>query len=219
MFASVDLPFHGKTVWNDLPFTRQRLIKLVKEITARHKAPRFSLLGYSLGGRICMTIAEMMPELIEQMVLIAPDGLVFNLAYYLATHNFFGRKIFRGVLKNPSTFFALADWLAKRRLIGNSKHKFVTQYLETNAARVMLGNVWYGTKELVPDLGKLKQSIAAYRIPVYIYMGSYDSVIPLEHAEKFRQGLPTVHLEVLQKGHKILDHQTARIFTAQFPKL
>lgn len=218
MFASIDLPHHGQTLWGDTPLTRHRLVALVREIAARHRVTRFTLAGYSLGGRICMTITELVPELVEQLVLIAPDGLVFNLAYYLATHNFAGRQLFRNILKRPGSFFKLADWLAKRKLISASKHKFVTQYLETHAAREMLGKVWHGTGELIPEHRKLKQQIAAYRIPVFLYMGKFDTVIPVEHAVRFSRDLPGVHLEVLQKGHKILDTQTAALIAAQLMK-
>ena len=218
MFASVDLPHHGQTVWGDDRLNRHRLVTLARQIAARHGVSRFSLAGYSLGGRICMTLVEMVPELVEDLILIAPDGLVFNLAYYLATHNFAGRQLFRSILNKPAGFFKLADWLASKKKLSNSKHKFVTQYLETRAAREMLGKVWHGTKDLVPEHKLLKQNIVAYRIPVYLYMGKFDSVIPVEHAHRFSRDLKTVRLEVLQKGHKILDAQTANLIATQLLK-
>ena len=214
-FLSVDLPYHGRTEWGGGPLNKHKLVALAKALAARHGTARFTLVGYSLGGRVCMTLAELVPELVEQMVLIAPDGLVFNFAYYLATHNIAGKRLFHYILRKPSGFFKLADWLVKRKVISNSKHKFVTQYLESRAAREMLGKVWRDTSDLIPEHRKLKQNLTAYRIPVNIFMGSFDSVIPVEHADKFAAGLPTVKLTLLQKGHKILDAQTAAQIAGQ----
>ena len=44
---------------------------------------KVALAGYSMGGRVCLTITELLPELIDRVLLIASDGLVFNPLYFL----------------------------------------------------------------------------------------------------------------------------------------
>ena len=208
-FISVDLPHHGQSSWLGSPFNRHLLIHLVDRLAVKYGSQKVSLLGYSMGGRVCMMLAALAPARITGMVLVAPDGLVFNLPYYLATSNYFGKQLFAGVLAQPRGFFMVADWLLRRKLLNVSKHKFVTKYLETKAARELLGRVWHDLSDIVPDPRRIRTVIKKYSMPVTIFMGQYDSIIPPGYAERFSEGLESVEVFTLQKGHKLLDAGTA----------
>src|SRR6266487_4172329 len=74
-FISIDLPFHGKTVWNEgLNFIHTELVEIIKEISEL-KNQKLSIIGFSLGGRIVLSLYQAMPEQIEKLILLAPDGL------------------------------------------------------------------------------------------------------------------------------------------------
>ena len=206
---SIDLPLHGKSRWGETIFTKQLLVSLIKQIQTQYLVSKISLIGYSMGGRVCLTITELMPECIDKMVLLAPDGLVFNWAYYLATSNYVGKKIFLQIIRKPNGFINLANWLLKKKLIASSKHKLITRYLLTDTDKALLLSVWAGMAAIIPNLRKLKAIIKQNKIPVFIFMGKFDKIIPASHALKFKNGLDTVQLHILQKGHKLLDHTTA----------
>src|SRR6218665_602262 len=54
---SFDLPFHGQSIWpKTVAFTQQHLNILTEQILELCQVKKISLLGYSLGGRICMNI-------------------------------------------------------------------------------------------------------------------------------------------------------------------
>jgi pimeloyl-ACP methyl ester carboxylesterase len=91
----LDLPYHGATDWKEgLAFTTQDLIKIMTQLHFNHTKP-FSLLGYSMGGRVVLQALEDYPKLIKQVALVAPDGLRFNGWRHFATHTKVGKRLFK----------------------------------------------------------------------------------------------------------------------------
>ena len=104
-FYSIDLPFHGKTQWNEgLNFTITDLHQIIKEII-ESKKQKLTLIGFSLGGRVALSLFQQMPEQINKIVLLAPDGLKVNFWYWLTTQTWIGNKLFFLTMKYPRWFF------------------------------------------------------------------------------------------------------------------
>ena len=206
---SIDLPHHGQSVWPDTQMLhKQDLIDLVHQLCREYQAEQVSLLGYSLGGRVCLTITQLIPRLVEQVLLIASDGLVFNPLYYFVTRTLFGKRLFRSFLTNTRSYMSFVEWLRRKNFIDASRHRFAMYYLESEKDRAFLLRVWPGMGEIVPNLGSLRSAIRKHNIPVFIFMGSYDRIIPPLHAQKFKKDLSSVHLFILDKGHRVFDSDT-----------
>lgn len=206
---SFDLPHHGNTIWGASHLTKQDLVQIVRALKKEYNVEKVSLIGYSLGGRICFTILELMPESVDRITLLATDGLAINFYYYFFTRTFFGKKIFRHMLTKPAPYFKFLDWLKRCNAVNTSTHKFVTQSLSSEANRNFLLSVWPSLSDLIPDPGTLKNIITKYHIPVTIFMGAHDKIMPPELAQKFKTGLDTVQLFIVDKGHRIFDTDTA----------
>src|SRR5215831_2285952 len=74
----IDLPFHGKTEWNEgTHFTPYELVLIINEILQQfpESGPKIYLMGFSLGGRIALSLFETIPEKIGSLILLAADGL------------------------------------------------------------------------------------------------------------------------------------------------
>jgi pimeloyl-ACP methyl ester carboxylesterase len=208
---SFDLPHHGSSKWTkDQLLTRDDLVTLVNTARDEYNVTKVSLLGYSLGGRICLTIIELLPAVIEKALLIAPDGLVAQPFYYFLTHTYLGRKIFSNFLHAPKYLFYITDWLHKKRWTDAARHRFVTYYLGSEESRNFLLQVWPGLKDIVPNRKKLATSIRQYNIPITIYMGAHDHIIPPSYGYRFSKGLDSVQVRVLEKGHRVFDYDNAR---------
>src|SRR5690606_2199861 len=55
--VALDMPFHGHTTWSEGRDVEQEdLEALIKKILERFGKQRFSLMGYSMGGRLVMCI-------------------------------------------------------------------------------------------------------------------------------------------------------------------
>ena len=206
---SFDLPHHGNTKWEAPLLTQKDLVQIVTTLKKEYNVEKVSLIGYSLGGRICFTILELMPESIDRITLLATDGLAINFYYYFFTRTYIGKKIFRHMLTKPSPYFKFLDWLKKRNLVNKSSHKFVMQSLASESNRNFLLRVWPSLSDLIPQPGKLKTIITKYRIPITIFMGTHDKIMPPALAQKFKSGLDTVQVTILDKGHHIFDNDTA----------
>ncbi|MBS1782090.1 MAG: alpha/beta hydrolase, partial [Bacteroidetes bacterium] len=181
---------------------------LVETLMVQSNTSKFSLAGYSMGGRVCLVIAEMMPEKIEQIMLVASDGLVFSPLYFFVTKTLLGRKIFRGFLADPNKYLKLLKWLRDKDWIDASRYKFITYYLENAVDREFLRHVWQDMSLIVPSMKDLKSAINKYQIPICIFSGKFDRVIPTSQAKQFMKGLSTVQILVVQHGHRMFGADT-----------
>lgn len=214
---SVDLPHHGQCKWPEkTKFTTTDLQSVVHYVMDEFSVDKFSLLGYSLGGRVCLKIAELLPQNTEKVVLMAPDGLVFNRLYNFVTANVVGKQLFNSFLKEPSKYMRIIDYAKGRGWISEARYKFAMQYLDNESSRHFLLRVWPCMSLIVPDMPKLRKSILDFNITIDVFMGRYDKVIPPEQGHSFKKGLDTVHLHILDKGHRLFDADSIPQITACF---
>ncbi len=209
---SVNLPHHGGSHWPDhVALEKETLRAFVAGLLQQTGREKTSLIGYSIGGRVCLNIMELMPECIERVVLVAPDGLALNRLYYFATHTAAGRYLFRHFLRGGKKYNSIINGLYNFNLIDPSRYKFAMRYLDNEDQRQLLLHVWPAMRMLLPDIRIVKEHIRRYHIPVDIFMGRYDHVIPLKQARRFVKGMPAhVRLHVLEKGHVMLDSDSVQ---------
>lgn len=211
-FFSIDLPFHGKTDWKEgLNFTYHDLLKIVEIITREdNEAPlistrKLSLLGFSLGGRIALSLYEAMPDKIEKLVLLAPDGLKVNFWYWLATQTWLGNKFFAFTMKKPGWFFGFLKLLNKLKLVNASIFKFVNYYIGEAEVRRLLYARWTTLRKLKPGLNRIKNKIKENKTPIRLVYGKHDRIILSSVGEKFRAGIEEhCTLTVIYSGHQVL---------------
>lgn len=209
--VSLDLPHHGASQWEgEDPWHPDELCAMVRSLMKAYGVQKVSLVCFSIGGRPGLILVERCPELIESVVLIAADGLVPNYFYRFVTNNYVGKKIFHHFLERPDKYMRLVDVFVRYKWINASRKRFVSYYVDTPAARGLLRKVWPNLRLMVPDLKTVKKNISSYRIRTYLFMGRHDKVIPLMHARSFMAGTQEVTLQVLEKGHRIMDEETAR---------
>jgi len=218
-FYSIDLPFHGKTEWKDgLTFTQLDLQQIIKEIIDQNnlkllrRSPygqssnfKLTLLGFSLGGRAALILCQAMPEKIEKMVLLAPDGLKVNFWYWLATQTRAGNKFFRFTMKHPGWFFGFLKLLNKLKLVNASIFKFVNYYIGNEEVRQLLYNRWTTLRKLKPGVKNIKSIIRKNDIQVRLVYGKHDRIILSSVGERFKKGVEeNCTLSVIQSGHQVL---------------
>ena len=208
--VSVDLPNHGSSAWaDDAVLSRPQLKTLAHKLMADHGVRKLSLLGYSMGGRVCLALVELMPECIDKVTLLATDGLTVNNYYYFFTGTWLGKKMFSNMLQHPGKYFAFLRQMKKWKLVNESQYKFVMHYLESEQDRIHIARRWPALRMIIPSPAGLKRLIQKHGIQVTMFMGRFDRIMPPELAQKFRSGLSTVQLHILEKGHRIFDESNA----------
>lgn len=203
--VSIDVPGHGATKWNKRYFDKEDLMAVIQGIKIEFGTTTFTLMGFSLGGRICQNVLVLQPDWIEQLILLAPDGLEKNFWYNAATRSPLGKIIFKKILKKPEGFIKYFDRLGKWKLIDASSLKFAKANLTNENIRHQLSYVWPVTSLLITNRSLVKWTIKKYNIPVHLYMGKHDRIFPPAQGERFVKGLKTAHLHILNEGHNLIN--------------
>ena len=204
---SIDLPFHGETNWKQsLSFSDKELLDIIDLITGTKK--KFSILGYSMGGRIALHLLHDHPERLNKLMLIAPDGLSVNIFYRLLTQTKAGHKIFNASMKNPAWIYKLISGASKLNLYDKSMLQLARYYLENENNRSLLYKRWTTMRRFKPDMRKVKQQSANYKIPVHILFGDTDYVIPFKNGSRL-QGVANIKMKTIPGGHFLIKEQFA----------
>ncbi|HTS43277.1 MAG TPA: alpha/beta hydrolase [Puia sp.] len=206
---AIDLPFHGKTSWNEgLNFTPADLITIINRIVEpifSHE-PKIYLMGFSLGARIALGVITQMHNRIEKIILLAPDGLHSNGWYWFATQTWLGNHLFSFTMHHPGWLFGFINICNKTKLIGPSTQKFTMYYIQTDQVRNELYQRWTSMRNFKNDPGRIKSLIFKTKIPVRLIYGEFDRIIPVESGKKFREGIENYcDLKILDCGHQVLN--------------
>ncbi len=208
-FISLDLPYHGNTIWNEEQrFEPDDLKKIVLEITKNHipvsQSP-ITLLGFSLGGRIALGLFQSMPEKIRRLVLLSPDGLKVNFWYWLATQTWPGNKLFAFTMKHPAWFFAMLKLFNKLKLVNASIFKFVRYYIGDTGARSLLFKRWTSLRRIKPHLQIIRKTINKNKTATVLLYGKHDRIIRSSVGENFSRGIEQFcSLKIIASGHQVL---------------
>ena len=211
-FYAIDLPFHGQTNWaNDLPFTAIDLEKIVTEILRQENSSfsvnptKLTLVGYSLGARIVLSLYQSQPLIADKLVLFAPDGLKINFWYWVSTQTWVGNKLFAFTMEYPGWFFGFLKALNKLNLANASIFKFVNYYIGDKEVRRLLYARWTTLRKLKPGLKKIKSLVKDNKTKVRLVYGKHDRIILTAVGEKFRKGIEEhCTISVIYSGHQVL---------------
>ncbi len=215
-FIAFDLPFHGLTEWNEKEVKVDGLIDMLDHCPEIKGRP-FSLVGYSMGGRISLSILQHIPDRITRLLLLAPDGLHMNAWYWFATQTRIGNKVFYQAMHKPDRFVKLVRKSARWHMVSEGVMKFIDRYLDDKIVRTHVYDVWTAFRNFRPDLKKIALEIKQRNIPVTLVYGKFDNVIPFKPGQNFANLLgPICRLTVLECGHQVLHIRNAQYIADSF---
>jgi pimeloyl-ACP methyl ester carboxylesterase len=214
--VAINLLSHGNSVFPKERISRQPLSKtewseLIAALLQALNTERFHLIGYSMGGRLAMVLAEQMADKILSLVLLAPDGLKVNLIYRFVSETKFGRVLYRSIIQNVNWLFRLVDLLSRLHLLDRKIQRFVHLQLETQEKRQLVYDAWLIHRKLFPMLPAVARNIESQGIPFSLLFGRYDKIIPARHGHRLLKHFSTPKNAVLlDLGHRLLQPGTAR---------
>lgn len=181
---------------------------------------RFHLLGVSGGGPFALSCAARLRERLSAVGLIAPLGPLFEPPLFKAMH-----QPSRMILGVAGRFPPAANWLFRhvfgptyrrhperllrlqRRLSpGADACTLARPEVEAALSRVMKEAVRRGPEGLLADLriylADWRFELADISLPVMIWHGLEDTVVPPEHSRRLADALPGVSVQFLEgEGH------------------
>jgi pimeloyl-ACP methyl ester carboxylesterase len=211
---ALDLPFHGSTDWKEgLLMEPADLLTIIRNCLP--DVHHFSLLGYSMGGRLALHLLQLVPENIRRILLIAPDGLHHNPWQRLATGSRIGNRLFAATMNNPSWLLRLAAAGAAIGIYDKKLLRFVRYYLNDAAEREYLYIRWTCFRRFRPDAKKI--AVIAQECPVQIKLlfGQFDPVILSKHGIKLsRLSKGKIVVAEAAAGHQLLKEKYAPLMAA-----
>ncbi len=211
--VSFDLFFHGNS---DAPssiysnseykeFMPIDLKNIIDQYLLKHQVERFSLLAYSLGGRISFQIIEIFPDRIDKVLLFAPDGLKYGWWYNVATKTIIGSHLSYKLIKSPCILFFFLLITNRLGLLKNSVYKFLNLQLGSPSKRKMIFDVHIFFRNIHPNISKVQGIINEKDISLHLFFGRHDAIIPPSSGRKFMKGINDKKaFHILESGHHLI---------------
>ena len=219
-FFCFDLPFHGETMIGNP--TKNSLEISLKEFLKQNNITDFSVLGFSLGARLALFCAEISPQNIQHIFLLAPDGIKNNFWFNLATRFWFSNALFSAFLAHQKLFMKFGKILTTIGLLDNAVLNFVQNQTNSQEKLKKIHQTWLffakipsiSTKEILKNIANKKSSNKKY---LSIFLAQNDIFITQEDTEEKLQNidfdiftldcnhfkLPLLLKDILTKSYKL----------------
>jgi pimeloyl-ACP methyl ester carboxylesterase len=206
---AVDLFGHGEAHFpenrlKNQPLSKQEWWNLIDDILKKENVDRFSLMGYSLGGRMAMVTLEHFHARVDRILLFSPDGLHKNFSYRLANEISIGRSLFRWGIRHTQKLHPVIAFLHKTGLTPKSRTKFVLRQIEDPKKIEMARYVWGSLSLCWPDLQTIFQKLDR-TTPFVVVFGQHDPLIKPSYGRSLQQFTQSnIHQLVIPIGHRTI---------------
>jgi pimeloyl-ACP methyl ester carboxylesterase len=168
-----DLPGHGRSR-ADRRLSLHSAGQVVCQLLSALGLERASLVGHSMGGRICMDVAASYPERVDRLVLVSTVGQPFG-----RSHLQVGLDLLREGLATAPDYQQIA---------------------REDAWRVDWLELALTTYEVLSD--DFRDRLARIAAPTLLVWGERDLITPVEAGRELAQAIPNAHFAPLpEAGH------------------
>ncbi len=147
---------------------------------------QFSLVGHSMGGYVCMSLAALRPEQVKRLVLVASIGIPFECGVPKLVW-----PMLLAMGRTTPAFWPLLLYDSVRAgtpMILRASHQIVT----LDCAEVL----------------------AAVKTPTLLIWGEQDNLVPLAFGRRLRETLPNARLHILKRANHICMYDQPQEFNA-----
>ncbi|RRB04954.1 alpha/beta fold hydrolase [Larkinella rosea] len=209
-----DLFFHGAhtaQVTDDV-LTKTRFQEIIRSFLDQHQIGRFAVIGFSMGGRFALATAETFTQQLDELILLAPDGITISPWFRMATSTGFGRQLFRYFLKHMPLLHRFGMVFLSLGLLNRSVLRFAESTLATPEQRESVYNSWSYFRKLHFNHPKLAESLNNHPVRIRFFVGFFDQVLPVSFIKPLTRRLQSYELTVLKTGHNRLIEKVAKLF-------
>ena len=158
-----------------------------------------------MGGRMCLKLLEQLSEKVNQIFLLAPDGLHLPFGYRLMLSLPLSVKYWLiNRMQYASFYVRFSKGLYRFRIINDGQLKFVLWNLGNEDRHRRLINTWLALIHFQYKLPDIKKIIQTQSIPTTIFLGKYDKIIPPNAADDFQKDMPHITICSIDTGHRIV---------------
>jgi pimeloyl-ACP methyl ester carboxylesterase len=204
----IDHFFHGESALEG--WTEQQILQGMPKAMVRayveewfkvYGRQRFSVMAYSIGANLALILVEEYPDLVDEIILMAPDGLSTHKGFRILMHRNWGRYIFNRVIKSKWLAPALLKNLKKTGFIDEALYKIAYSEMDTEQKRLDVYYTLNLIRLLKPDVDKVASLINQYKIKCLLVFGQHDNLFPKKAAMPFINLLNNADVHEAPLGH------------------
>jgi len=201
-----DLFYHGGSCAPipDQGLSHELFRKMFSQFLEETGIKEFTLLGFSMGGKYALSLLIPFANYIQDIHLIAPDGIRVNFWYWLATGSCLTRRLFKYVVNHPKPVFYLIHFLNHIGLLNKMVAKFAINQMDTFDKRNKVYNSWVYLRKLFVDMKQAAGVLYSYNISITVVTGRYDRVIRYGDVARLVRLVPQAKYVQVNAGHSNL---------------
>ena len=206
--VSIHLFFHGQSTRHHSSkyLSLEEWKKIFSGFLTYLNVERFSVVGYSLGGRYTSSTINSFKELIDYCFFIAPDGIIKRSSYEFATFPLGSEQLFGFFMKNPKPFFGFLWLIEKTKLFNQWTIDFSRAQLRDKDQRMRVYHSWITLRKFRLKQAQLIELINTAPFQTTVIFGKYDKIIQPKRHLMFLDKLKKAKVIILETGHtKLLD--------------
>lgn len=209
-FIAISLPFHGNTEWLNINFRPHEIAEVIDSILLHENIKTFSLLGHSLGGRLCVHALQHLQQQPQQLILLAPAGFQSSGLRIVERIPLSWRvKILNSRVLQKTALLAFS-FFNKVRIVHQQTYRFIHYALSDPRSRQQIRNIWASVWHFKASFEELKSIISQYAPSTLIVIGQYDALVPKKLFKQWK-GVENVQIETIEAGHELVKAKTGRL--------
>jgi len=199
----IDIFFHGNSEWEvgEQPLEKEFWNLLMKKFLDAQSITTFSLLGFSMGGKFVLSTLEEFPDRVNEIFLLAPDGVKTSMWYSLATYPLTLRNLFKSMIEKPQRFNAIATFVVRTGLIEKGIFRFVESQMNTPEKRKRVYFSWVVFRKLSFNMNTIAKLINQHNIRLVMILGKFDKIISAKNMHSLLRNVKNYQLEIPHTGH------------------
>lgn len=162
---------------------------------------RFSVMGYSIGANLALILVEEFPDLIDEIILMAPDGLFVYNGFDILRNKAWGKYLFKSLTKSKWLAPTMLKGLRKVRFIDDSLYQIAHSEMDTEQKRLDVYYTLNLIKLLTPNVVKIAHLLNEHNIPCTLIFGKQDELFPKKEAMPFINLLKNADVHEVPMGH------------------
>jgi pimeloyl-ACP methyl ester carboxylesterase len=200
--------FHGESLldsWREehiLAGMPRTLVKsYLEEWFKVYGKQKVSLMAYSIGAKLALILLEEFPEWIDEIILMAPDGLSVYKGFNFLTNKPIGKYFFRNATKSKWMAPSLLKNLRRLRVIDDNLYTIAYNEIDTEKKRLDVYYTLNLIRKLQPNTDKIVKLIDKHPIKCTIIFGRDDKLFPRSAAKSFLDQLTKAEIHEVPLGH------------------
>ncbi len=219
---SFDHFFHGQSQlegWPEKQIVEGMPKALIRQYLEKwfeiHGRQRISLMGYSIGANVALVLLEHYADLVDEVLLMAPDGLFVYPGFNFLMHRAAGKFLFKTVTKSNWIAPGLLKGLKRVRVIDESLYKIAHSEMDTPQKRQDVYYTLNLIKQLQPDAVAITDAINRHKVKCHFVFGKHDMLFPKSAGMPFMNRIdPSLaHVHEVELGHWLVTPQLDEYLT------